>query len=83
MVLACISVADPSVLELTGRLREFGFDATAARIQGGYERQVIMLTLDTAERGQILKALADCPEGLRDLRTVLQMEANWHGQGGL
>jgi hypothetical protein len=77
MVLACISVADPSVLELSGKLRDFGFDATAARIEGGYERKVIMLSLDTTERGEILEALVDCPEGLRDLRTVLQMEATW------
>ena len=82
MVLACISVADRSVVELTGKLRDFGFDATAARIQGGYDEQVIMMTLDTAERGEILAALADCPEGLRDLRTVLQMESNWHDHGG-
>ena len=77
MVLACISVADPSVVELSGRLRELGFDATAARIEEGYERKVIMLGLDTTERREILQALVDCPEGLRDLRTALQLEATW------
>jgi len=81
MVLACISVADPSVLELAGKLRDFGFDATAARIEGGYEREALMVTLDTTERGEILQALVECPEGLRDLRTVLQMEAAWARQG--
>ena len=34
MVLACISVADPWVLELAGKLREAGFDATAGRVEG-------------------------------------------------
>jgi len=82
MVLACIAVADPSVLELSVKLRDFGFDATAARIEGGYESQALMLTLDTAERGEILHALVDCPEGLRELRTVLQMEANWQSRPG-
>jgi len=77
MMLACISVADTSVVELSGKLRDFGFDATAARIESGYERKVIMLSLDTTERGEILQALAECPEGLRDLRTVLQIEATW------
>ena len=77
MVLACISVADPSVVELSEKLRDFGFDATAARIEGGYERKVIMLALDTTERREILQALVECPEGLRDLRTVLQLEATW------
>ena len=80
MVLACIAVADPSVLELTVKLRDFGFDATAARIERGYESQALMVTLDTAERGEILEVLVQCPEGLRDLRTVLQMEANWHSR---
>ena len=46
MVLACISVADPSVLELAGKLRDFGFDATAARIEGGYEREALMARRD-------------------------------------
>ena len=40
-----------------------------------------MVTLDTTERGEILQALVECPEGLRDLRTVLQMEAAWARQG--
>jgi hypothetical protein len=83
MVLACISVEDPSVLELAGKLRDAGFDATAARMEGGYERRVLMLALDTAERREILHALVDCPEGLRDLRTVLQTEAVWRDRGGL
>ena len=83
MVLACISVADPSVMELSGKLRDSGFDATAARIEGGYERKVIMLTLDTTERAEILQALVECPEGLRELRTVLEIEANWHDRKAL
>jgi len=82
MVLACISVADSSVLELAGKLRDSGFDATAGRIESGHDRQVQMLGLDGLERGEILQALSECPEGLRDLRTVLQMEANHHQNGG-
>jgi len=75
MLLACIAVADPAVVELSGKLRDVGFDATASRIERGYEEKVIMLSLDTTERGEIIEALVECPEGLRDLRTVLQMEA--------
>jgi hypothetical protein len=75
MVLACISVADPSVLELAGKLREAGFGATAARIDSGHERRVLMLALDTAERDEIVEALVDCPHGLAELRGVLVQEA--------
>jgi hypothetical protein len=83
MVLACISVADPSVLELAWKLREAGFDATAVRLEGGYERQIHMLGLSTAERDEILTALGDCPEGLCELRTVLVQEAAWRDREGL
>ena len=78
MVLACISVADPSVLELAGKLREAGFDATAVRVEGGYERRILMLGLSTAERNEILTSLGDCPEGLSELRAALVQEAAWH-----
>lgn len=78
MVLASISVADPSVLELAGKLRDGGFGATAARVEAGYERRVHMLGLDAAEREEILQALGvDCPAGLVDLHTVLLQEQDW------
>lgn len=84
MVLASISVADPSVLELAGKLRDGGFGATAARVEAGYERRIHMLGLDTAERGEILQALVvDCPAGLGDLRTVLLQEQEWRDREGL
>jgi hypothetical protein len=83
MVLACISVADPWVLELAGKLREAGFDATAGRVEGGYERRILMLGLSTAERDEILAALDDCPDGLCELREALVQEAAWRDRDGL
>lgn len=83
MLLACISVANPSVLELAVKLRDSGFGATAARLESGHERQVLMLALDTAERDEIVQALDDCPGPLAELRTVLAQESAGRHRAGL
>ena len=82
-MLACISVPDPSVLELAGKLRDGGFDVTAARVEAGHEHRIHMLGLDTAEREAILTVLVDCPEGLRELHRVLADEHAWRVKEGL
>jgi hypothetical protein len=64
MMLAGITVADRSVIELAGMLRGAGCDDTAARLESAYEHQAPVLSLSTAERDEILAILVDCPDGL-------------------
>jgi hypothetical protein len=83
MLLCGIPVADRHVLELAGELRDSGFDATAARLEGAYERQTRLLALSIAEREEILAVLVDPPDALAELRAVLLLEAEWRAREGL
>ena len=83
MMLAGIAVADRYVLELARRLRDAGFPITANRLETAYERQTKLLALTIKERERILRALADCPKSLAELRAVLLNEREWRRREGL
>jgi hypothetical protein len=83
MVLAGIPVPDRLVLELVGRLRDAGFEGTAARLDGAYDREARILALTIASREAIIRALEDCPDGLGELRAVLTKEHEWRKREGL
>ena len=71
------------VLDLAGKLRDSGFDDTAARLEGAYERQTQLLARAIAKREQILTELYDCPEPLAELRSVLLQLQRWRERKGI
>jgi hypothetical protein len=85
VMLCGIPVPDRHVLELAGKLRDSGFDATAARLEDAYTRQTWVLALSIAERDEILQVLVDCPDSLAELRAVLVLvqECEWRRREGL
>jgi hypothetical protein len=83
MMLAGIAVADRHVLDLASKLREAGCGDTAARLESGYEHQARLLALSGEERDEILSVLADCPDGLGDLRAVLLQQHQWRVPEGM
>ena len=83
MMLAGIRVADSDVLELTRRVRDAGFEATADRLGEAWTLETKVLALTVDEREAILRALDDPPDGLAELRGVLVREHEWRVQEGL
>jgi hypothetical protein len=83
-MLAGIPVNDLSVLHLTSRLREAGFDDTSERLEDCRRREVKVVALTVPEREDILRSLEECPEELAELRAVLLREHEWRRrEGGL
>jgi hypothetical protein len=74
MMLAGFPVRDADVLELARLLREAGFDATAEWLEAAYDREAKIVALTIPEREEIIRALADPPDGLTELRGVLLAE---------
>ncbi len=83
VLLAGIPVPDRLVLDLAARLRAQAVIGTAETLEDAFDaqRDVAGLTID--DREAILRALEDCPYGLADLRTVLQLEHEWRQSVGL
>jgi hypothetical protein len=71
-MLAGLNVADSYVIELAQLLRGVGCEATAARLETGYDHQAKLLSLSV-----------DCPDGLGELRAVLVQEHQWRQREGL
>ena len=74
MLLAGLEVPDRLVLDLVRCLRTMGFDDTASTLQDAYDETLGMVALDGADREAIQHALADCPFGLAELRSVMLLE---------
>jgi hypothetical protein len=83
MMLAGVPVPDRLVLTIAGNLRQAGLDATAGRLENGYDTETKVLALSIAERDDILQVLVDCPDGLGELRAVLLQERVWRVREGL
>ena len=83
MMLAGVPVPDRLVLTIARNLRHAGLDATAGRLENGYDTETKVLALSIAERDDILHVLVDCPEGLGELRAVLIQEHAWRVREGL
>ena len=69
--LAGVPVQSSLVLELVTRVKD---PRLADKLERGVERDVIVIGLDDDERALVLKALADPPHGLEDVRETLLAE---------
>lgn len=69
--------------ELTRVLADLADEPAAGTLEAGLDadRKVIALTI--LEREQILRALADCPDWLEELRAVLLLEHEGRVRDGL
>ena len=83
MWLAGISVADPVVLDLVGRLREAELDRPADHLERTLARGARIVALDVEDREAILQVLDDCPDALHELRSVLVDERLWRARDAL
>ncbi len=83
MWLAGIPVADKTVLQLAGSLREAELVETAERLERAYDREARIVALDVTDREAILRVLEECPEELLELRVTLLQEHVWRRREGL
>ncbi len=81
--LAGIPVADKTVLQLAGSLREAELVETAERLERAYDREARIVALDVTDREAILRVLEECPEELLELRATLLQEHAWRQREGL
>ena len=82
MFLAGVEVRDGALLELARRVRKAGFEATADKLELAWSRQDKTLSLETADREALLNVLADGPDELADLGSVLLQEQEAGGREG-
>jgi hypothetical protein len=77
VLLAGLPVPDRLVLDLARSLRALGIVATAETLEDAHAAGRKLVTLTIVDREAILRALADCPYGLTELRAVLLLERKW------
>ena len=82
MFLAGVEVRDGALLELARRVRKAGFEATADKLELAWSRQDKTLSLETGDREALLNVLADGPDELADLGSVLLQEQERRRAGG-
>jgi len=73
VLVAGLEVPERLVVELAQWLRAQGLDDTAETLESAYAERDIA-SLDDEDREAILLALADCPYGLSELRTVVLLQ---------
>ena len=83
VLVAGLEVPDRLVLDLARCLRMQGLNDTAETLEHAHEDGHGMIALTFDDREAILRALADCPYGLGDLRGVLLLEHEWRVTAGL
>ena len=74
VLLAGLAVPDRLVLDLVRCLRTMGFDDTASTLQDACDERDVIVSLTAADTEAIQHALADCPYGLAELRSVTLLE---------
>jgi hypothetical protein len=74
VLLAGLEVPERLVLELAHCLRTMGCEDTANTLEDAYDGGNGIVSLATADRDAIQRALADCPYGLSELRSVMLLE---------
>ncbi len=82
-MLAGLEDPDRLVLDLARCLRMDGLDDTAETLENAFEDERAIVALTIADRDAILRALAECPYGLSELRGVLLLEHQWQLTEGL
>lgn len=83
MILAGIPVAERYIVDLTGRLRDAGFDDTAARLEAAQERQTRLLALSIAERTRSSPCSSTARTASQSSAPMLIQEAVWRDREGL
>jgi len=73
----------PVSTDLVGKLARLVDEPTATVLHRALEAEVVILALTIADRERILRALADPPAGLEELRAVLLKEQAWRTREGL
>jgi hypothetical protein len=74
VLVAGLEVPERLVVELAQWLRAQGLDDTAETLESAYAAERDIASLDDEDREAILLALADCPYGLSELRTVVLLQ---------
>jgi hypothetical protein len=74
MFLAGVPVRDGVLLELARRVRNAGLADTADKLERAWSQEDKTLALETDDREALLRVLADGPDELGDLRSVLIQE---------
>ena len=82
MFLAGVDVREGVLLELARRVRQAGFGDTADKLETGWREEDKMLALETCDRDALLHVLADGPDELAELRSVLLQEHERKLAGG-
>ena len=82
MFLAGVEVREGGLLALAQRLREVGFGDTADKLETAWSEEDKMLSLETDDREALLQVLADGPDELAELRSVLLQEHERKLAGG-
>ena len=82
-MLAGVPVPDADVLTLSRLLRDAGFDATAEKLEKGYDLETKVPALTIPDREAILRTLDDPHDGLAEFRGVLLREHEWPVREGL
>ena len=82
MFLAGVEVREGVLLELARRVRKAGFGTTADKLETAWREEDKMLALETDDREALLRVLADGPDELAELRSVLLQEQERKLAGG-
>ena len=80
--LAGVQVRDGIVLDLARRLRDAQFLDTADKLERAWSQEDAQVALEADDRRALLSVLADGPEELADLRSVLIQEHERNLGGG-
>jgi hypothetical protein len=82
MFLAGVPVPDGVLRNLAGRLRSAGLGDTADKLERAWSQENKTLALETDDPEALLRVLADGPDELEDLRSVLLQEHERRRAGG-
>ena len=82
MFLAGVDVREGVLLELARRVRKAGFGDTAEKLEASWRDEDRMLALETDDREALLQVLADGPDELAELHSVLLQEHERKLAGG-
>ena len=82
MFLAGVEVREGVLLELARRVRKAGFGNTADKLETAWSDEDAMPALETDDREALLHVLADGPDELAALRSVLLQEQERKLAGG-
>jgi hypothetical protein len=83
VLLAGLEAPESLVAELARLLRMKGLDETAETLEDALGDDRALVALGPADREAILLALTDCPYGLAELRSVVQLQNEWGAETSL